>query len=260
MADLFGIIGMRFRKLTPVSFIWGFYILEIKLTPVSFSDATMAVKRKTGRPPKIPGQIDTAEKIFDTAIELFAQRGYDSVSIRDIAKAVGIKESSIYKHYTNKEAILQKIIKYPLTKIYTIAEREETTEQLIAKEGVDGFLADCGNVFASWLTDPKTVKILRIFYIELYHNDQIKQSYLELLGAGETFWAEVMSIMMKQELIKSADPKVLSSMFLAFFWNAFADYFLVQYGRTSKSFVELYWEDLSRHIGYFVKMNKVNKE
>src|SRR5512138_2027397 len=130
----------------------------------------MTMKRKTGRPPKIPGQQDTAQKIFNNA------------SIRDIAKTVGIKESSIYKHYTNKEAILQKIIKYPLTKIYSFAQRDDTTEQLIAKEGIDGFLTDCANVFASWMSDEKTVKILRIFYIEVYHNDQIAQSYRELIN------------------------------------------------------------------------------
>ena len=218
----------------------------------------MAVKRKTGRPTKTPGQQSTTEKIFEAAIDLFAQSGYDNVSIRDIARAVGIKESSIYKHYTSKEEILQKIIKYPLSKIYTIAERDESTEQLIAKEGVDGFLEDCGNVFTSWLTDQKTLKILRIFYIELYHNDQIKQSYIELINAGEMFWAGVMAIMMKQGLIKQADPKMLSSAFLAFFWNAFTDYFLVQYGRTSKTFVELYWDGLSQQIEYFTSINKVN--
>jgi AcrR family transcriptional regulator len=219
----------------------------------------MAVKRKTGRPLKIPGQQNTTDKIFEAAIDLFAQKGYDSVSIRDIAKVVGIKESSIYKHYINKEEILQKIIKYPLSKIYTIAQRDDSTEQLIAKEGVDGFLTDCGNVFASWMSDEKTVKILRIFYIELYHNDQIAQSYRELINAGDTFWASVMAMMMNQGLIKQADPKVVSSIFMAFFWNAFTDYFLLQYGRTTKSFVELYWDNLSHHIENFVAANKVNK-
>ncbi len=218
------------------------------------------MKRKTGRPTKTPGQTQTAQKIFEAAIDLFAQRGYDNVSIREIATAVGIRESSIYKHYTSKEEILQKIIKYPLAKIYTIAERNETTEQLITKEGVEGFIADCGNVFSSWLSDSKTHKILRIFYIELYHNDQIKQSYKELLAAGETFWASVMDMMIKQGLIKPVDPKVLSASFLAFFWNAFTDYFLVQYGTTSKSFMELYGADLTRHIDYFIETNKVNKQ
>jgi AcrR family transcriptional regulator len=219
----------------------------------------MAVKRKTGRPLKIPGQQNTTDKIFEAAIDLFAQKGYDSVSIRDIAKVVGIKESSIYKHYTNKEEILQKIIKYPLTKIYSFAQRDDTTEQLIAKEGVNGFLNDCASVFASWMSDEKTVKILRIFYIEVYHNDQIAQSYRELISTGNTFWASVMEIMMQQGLIKQGNAKAVSAIFMAFFWNAFTDYFLLQYGRTTKTFVELYWADLSRHTNYFIETNKVNK-
>ncbi len=219
----------------------------------------MTEKRKTGRPTKIPGQKETAERIFDAAIDLFAQRGYDNVSIRDIAAEVGIKESSIYKHYTSKEQILQKIIKYPLAKIYTIAQRDDTTEQLIAKMGLEGFISETGAVFASWMTDPNTEKILRIFYIEVYHNDEIMQSYTDLISAGETFWALVFSIMIKQGLIKPQDPQVLSSEFLAFFWNTFTNYFLIQYGRTSCSYIQLYLDSINRHVAHFMKAVGVSK-
>lgn len=214
----------------------------------------MSVKRKTGRPAKIPGEKDTGQKIFDAAIDLFSQRGYDAVSIRDIAAAVGIKESSIYKHYTSKDQILQKIVQYPLEKIYTIAARDATTEQLIAKMGAEGFLNECQMVFTGWLSDPNTVKILRIFYIELYHNNEIKKAYTDLISAGENFWTLVFSIMMKKGQIKSGDPATLSSEFLAFFWNAFANYFLVQYGLTSVSFIDLYSESITRHGEFFMKM------
>ncbi len=74
----------------------------------------MAVKRKSGRPAKVPGEKETKEKILDAAIDLFAARGYDHVSIRGIAAAVGIKESSIYKHYSGKDEILGKIFEYVL--------------------------------------------------------------------------------------------------------------------------------------------------
>ena len=42
------------------------------------------------------------DKIFDVALDLFSKKGYDSVSIRTIASEVGIKESSIYNHYSSK--------------------------------------------------------------------------------------------------------------------------------------------------------------
>ncbi|MGZ7095584.1 MAG: TetR/AcrR family transcriptional regulator, partial [Methanobacterium sp.] len=35
----------------------------------------------------------TKEKIFDVSIDLFSQRGFDAVSVREIAREVGIRES-----------------------------------------------------------------------------------------------------------------------------------------------------------------------
>ena len=53
--------------------------------------------------------MNTKEKIFNVSLDLFSKKGYDSVSLREIAEAVGIKKSSIYSHYSSKEAILMDI-------------------------------------------------------------------------------------------------------------------------------------------------------
>lgn len=45
-------------------------------------------------------------EIFDSAVALFHQRGYDATSMRDIASAVGVMPASIYYHYDSKEALL----------------------------------------------------------------------------------------------------------------------------------------------------------
>lgn len=54
----------------------------------------------------------TRERIFDVAIDLFSKYSYNGVSIRKIAYGAGIKESSIYNHFTNKENILDCIFDY----------------------------------------------------------------------------------------------------------------------------------------------------
>ena len=43
----------------------------------------------------------TKDKILIEALSLFSVSGFSGVSVRDIAKAVGIRESAIYKHYKN---------------------------------------------------------------------------------------------------------------------------------------------------------------
>ena len=54
----------------------------------------------------------TKEKILDTALELFSRHGYDGVSVRDIARAVGIRESSLYNHFPSKRALFDGIVDF----------------------------------------------------------------------------------------------------------------------------------------------------
>ena len=57
-------------------------------------------------------QQDTKDRIFTTAVRLFFTKGYHGTSIRTLAKAVGIKESTLYYYYPGKEALLDTIFDY----------------------------------------------------------------------------------------------------------------------------------------------------
>ncbi|MDR1702402.1 MAG: TetR/AcrR family transcriptional regulator [Sporomusaceae bacterium] len=41
--------------------------------------------------------------ILKASLNLFAEKGYDAVSVRDIAKAAGVSEAALYKHFKGKE-------------------------------------------------------------------------------------------------------------------------------------------------------------
>lgn len=45
------------------------------------------------------------EKIMNAAQKLFARRGFEGISIRDIAQAVGMTTASLYYHFPSKEEI-----------------------------------------------------------------------------------------------------------------------------------------------------------
>lgn len=49
---------------------------------------------------------ETKRRILDTAITLFAERGFEACTMRDIAAAVGIKAPAIYNHYSAKDEVL----------------------------------------------------------------------------------------------------------------------------------------------------------
>ena len=61
------------------------------------------------------------DEIIQTSAILFKQKGYSAVTMRDIARAMGIKAASLYNHITSKQEILSDII---------ISLAEQFTEQM----------------------------------------------------------------------------------------------------------------------------------
>jgi AcrR family transcriptional regulator len=48
---------------------------------------------------------ETQDRLLNTAGDLFAGLGYAGVSMRDIARAVGITQAAIYHHFPNKDTL-----------------------------------------------------------------------------------------------------------------------------------------------------------
>jgi AcrR family transcriptional regulator len=48
----------------------------------------------------------TREALRTTALEMFRERGFDDVSVTDIANAVGVTERTFYRHFPTKESVL----------------------------------------------------------------------------------------------------------------------------------------------------------
>ena len=55
------------------------------------------------------GQATTEARILEVASRLFYERGYHATTVRALAKVVGIKESSVYNHFADKQAILVRL-------------------------------------------------------------------------------------------------------------------------------------------------------
>ena len=52
----------------------------------------------------------TLRRIQETALVLFAERGYHGVSMRELAAATGVTASSLYAHVASKEELLEQLI------------------------------------------------------------------------------------------------------------------------------------------------------
>lgn len=205
--------------------------------------------------PETSGEMSTKERILDVAIDLFARKGFDAVSLREIAEASGVRKASLYYYFTTKDEILEKILDYVMerwdqSKVGRWSDSDDAEAQILSM-GLDGFMAMATGISMSWMEDPRMEKILRISFIELYHNEPIRKFMLAFFSYGPVFFESSFAIMMKHGLIRPADPKVLTTEYMSFYMAALVDHYLLRYGSTPGSFTEEYGAQIEEHNAFF---------
>ncbi len=61
------------------------------------------------RPKNADGQ-RTRQAILDAALDLFAEKGFFGTSLRDVATAVGVRESALYNYFAGKDALFDALL------------------------------------------------------------------------------------------------------------------------------------------------------
>ena len=204
---------------------------------------------------------NTKEKIFDVSIDLFSQYGYDGVSIRQIAKEVGIKESSIYNHYQSKESILESILTYYIKEMI----REEAPV-MQSRENLDmdfdEFYKEGSDRFISKLSEEKMMKITRIFLVESYHNEKIKNFVKEaIIGYAIKGWEELFGLMKEKRFIrKDADIKQLAESFYYYGLFLLYEHFIINYPEDDEKFLKDFEERTTNHMKILFNSVKIEEE
>ena len=60
---------------------------------------------------------ETKRKILESAAALFSERGYDAVTMREIARKAGCSHTTIYIYFADKEALLHQLSMPPLLEL-----------------------------------------------------------------------------------------------------------------------------------------------
>lgn len=121
--------------------------------------------------------METKEQILNNALNMFAKSGYNAVSIRDIAKTVNIKESSIYYHFHNKQDILDSLVrKYEsyieeLTNMLQAAMSDTNSMRSFSWDWLREYY------FERYLFDPFCNQMMRFMMIEQFHNENMRRLY-----------------------------------------------------------------------------------
>lgn len=137
-----------------------------------------------GRPKKTEG-IPTKERILHHAIELFAIKGYEAVSVRELTRGLGLNEASLYNHYTSKEELLLAIFRRfeELLTTLPLQKAEQLPPAPRDSAGLVQYLQMGGRAFFA-RQGTETQLIWRILMMSQYSQprarDQVKSAILEL--------------------------------------------------------------------------------
>lgn len=199
--------------------------------------------------------IHTKDKILETALDLFSQRGFSAVSVRELTRAVGIKESSLYNHFQNKEEILEILLKRFKTEFaYTIPPLNKLDEILSQAEPEDFFRQGHKN-FKRYMENESNQKMWRVLQIEQFREQKARDIIREELFEKTIQFLEVVfSKLMELKKIKEMDPRLLAVEYQYPSFSLLAEYNILKFDGRDTSEVE---KRLDQHIDFFLNLVKV---
>jgi AcrR family transcriptional regulator len=169
---------------------------------------------------------NTKQQILETALNLFSHKGYSAVSIRDIGNIVGIKESTIYYHFKNKQDIFQELLK--AFEEITNAKPEKFNKELakVTKLEEGPFIAVGVAILTEYLLNGQILKFIRMLMIEQHVNEEAAVLYRRILFETPLKHnSEVFKTLMQMGCFKTADPDYLAIEYYAPIFLAFQRYF-----------------------------------
>jgi len=125
----------------------------------------------------------TRQRILDAALELFARKGFAATSVRELARAVGLRESSLYNHFAGKEAIFHALVDAwgPANS----AERLRGVRYAALKEDPAGFCATYAADLLELWSDPREQKFQEMLMAERSLLPAERAHYLDALFVEE---------------------------------------------------------------------------
>jgi AcrR family transcriptional regulator len=154
----------------------------------------------------------TKQKIFDIAVDLFSRKGFSGVSVKEITRNVGIKESSLYNHYKNKDDILTTIFDYFTAQMRQATPTKEYLQEKISTIPAEKFWEKGLANFQRATQTPLIQKISKIVLLEMFQNERARDIALnEFFTRQQNLVVMIFESMQENNLIgKEANPKVLA--------------------------------------------------
>lgn len=168
-------------------------------------------------------QEDTKNKIIEAALSLFAARGYDAVSVSEIAAAVGIRAPSLYNHFESKKAIFYAIVEeterrydaFTAGLSVHVGDSAKDTQVFVGITG-EALAEKMRRVFLYSLHDARVSAFRRMLTIEQFRSPELAQMYTErYVERLVRYHRELFLRLIAAGELKNADADTMALMYVA---------------------------------------------
>ncbi len=160
---------------------------------------------------------DTKQKILDVSLDLFSQKGFSAVSIRDICAQVNIKESSVYYHFKNKQAIFDELLhrfEQVATDMMIRLEQSLSVQSCFMEKPF--YQTVCDTFFENYFMDDFCNKIMRLLLIEQFGNSEVQKIYdCWMFEKPLEFQSKVFYTLMEIGILPKTDSEYLAVKYYA---------------------------------------------
>lgn len=178
------------------------------------------------------------KEIVDVAWELIARRGASNLTIKNIAKKMGVSEPAIYRHYKNKHYILMALIDNFEHKLMEEIDHpiKATDNPLLKLKGI---------MKAHMIFDEKKQGMLFAITAESIHfnDDALRKKILEVIDTYKSRIKGILSDAKKKGLIrKNINLDAVSFTFFGLIQTAIIQYALTNYTVPPLTKFNILWE------------------
>ncbi len=159
-------------------------------------------------------KMTTKDRILDSALTLFSEKGYDGVGVDLIAENAGIKGPSLYKHFKGKEDILNALIEK--AESYYEANFGSTDDPGKTPASMNELVTLSLKRILFTFHDPMIRKVRRMLTMEQFRNQSIALLTTKYnIDSVQGLYQRIFQEMMDNGIMKQDDPKLLSMSFAA---------------------------------------------
>jgi AcrR family transcriptional regulator len=151
---------------------------------------------------------------MDAALRVFAQKGFDRASNKDIAREAGITPGLIYYYFKSKKALLKAIFE---------SRSPQRVACSISKEILDlppeEFFRSAVKHFLTGVEDAKFMEMLLVYLPEAMYHPEVAPIGTDIIAVGSRFMEDYLAAKMESGELCIADPVLVTNLVMGSVMN-----------------------------------------